>query len=257
MSHRVKRGFTLIELLIVIAIIAILAAILFPVFGRARENARRASCASNLKQIGLGMAQYVSENDGTLLVQGAPRIQDNGRPSWRQKLALYVKNNDLFRCPSNPQNNARADEARNFEGLDFPEIKRSYAANILYITNDDFNPLNESLVTSPATRVQIGESVDMWTDLDPAWDAVAWTGIHYAGHLGTANYLYGDGHVKSLLPTKTGTPVNQWGRGRKADQTPGSPGCDDAKWDGLQRINCDEVETSMVDGLNALQQKYK
>src|SRR4051812_18788683 len=57
------RGFTLIELLVVIAIIAILAAILFPVFARARENARRAACQSNLKQIMLGIAQYNQDYD--------------------------------------------------------------------------------------------------------------------------------------------------------------------------------------------------
>ena len=63
MRMRAQRGFTLIELLVVIAIIAILAAILFPVFAKARENARKSTCQSNLKQMALGVLQYAQDYD--------------------------------------------------------------------------------------------------------------------------------------------------------------------------------------------------
>ena len=65
-----RKGFTLIEILVVIAIIAILAAILFPVFSRARAKARQATCASNLKQLAMAMEMYTTDYDDTL--PGAP-----------------------------------------------------------------------------------------------------------------------------------------------------------------------------------------
>lgn len=115
--HRPPRGFTLIELLVVIAIIAILAAILFPVFARVRENARRSSCASNLKQIALGMAQYIQDSDNrypvawdytagqspetTAINAGSIAGGPTNEPVvWPAKLMPYVKSAQIFSCPS-------------------------------------------------------------------------------------------------------------------------------------------------------------
>jgi len=93
-----RRGFTLIELLVVIAIIAILAAILFPVFARAREKARQTSCLSNLKQLGLGMLMYVQDYDERFTVERV--VQPWYARPWYQAIAPYVKNAQIFVCPS-------------------------------------------------------------------------------------------------------------------------------------------------------------
>jgi prepilin-type N-terminal cleavage/methylation domain-containing protein/prepilin-type processing-associated H-X9-DG protein len=96
-SHR--KGFTLIELLVVIAIIALLAAILFPVFARARENARKSSCANNLKQIALAAAQYTQDYDEMSI---PIRTGGAGTPafSWTQLVVPYTKSSQILICPS-------------------------------------------------------------------------------------------------------------------------------------------------------------
>ncbi len=120
-----RRGFTLIELLVVIAIIAVLAAILFPVFARARENARRASCMSNMKQIGLAARQYIDDFDGSLFHHHEGWVLDDGtqvdalpatadgckgggagnsqaEKPWVIFFEPYMKSRQIGFCPSDP-----------------------------------------------------------------------------------------------------------------------------------------------------------
>ncbi|RYG62449.1 DUF1559 domain-containing protein [bacterium] len=97
-----RTAFTLIELLVVIAIIAILAAILFPVFGRARENARRSSCQSNLKQVALGVIQYAQDYDEMfpLSVTGSTSITSTPPVGWADSIQPYLKSTQIYQCPS-------------------------------------------------------------------------------------------------------------------------------------------------------------
>ena len=98
-------AFTLIELLVVIAIIAILAAILFPVFARARENARRSSCQSNMKQLALGIIQYTQDYDEMYPLATTGRTGSAGASpgfpvGWADASFPYIKSYQIFQCPS-------------------------------------------------------------------------------------------------------------------------------------------------------------
>ena len=228
-SHRKSRcpkisAFTLIELLVVIAIIAILAAILFPVFGRARENARRASCQSNMKQIGLGILQYVQDYD-----EKFPTYSTNGSVpiSWRQKIQPYIKSDQVMICPSNPNNGQIANAAIL---PNYPAIYTSYAAN-LNAANDTsslspngqgvigFNnnlPVPLALIQDTSRVITVVESTAPSSRFDVtlpsvfAKDTDNATGVGnlFSGHLGTSNFLFADGHVKSLRPLSTTNESN-------------------------------------------------
>jgi prepilin-type N-terminal cleavage/methylation domain-containing protein/prepilin-type processing-associated H-X9-DG protein len=103
MKTRTKAGFTLIELLVVIGIIAILAAILFPVFARVKENAKTSVCAQQMRQVGMSIAMYTSDNNDGLPVTwvwNSPPNWCDDYATWKQATKPYQKADNLYVCPS-------------------------------------------------------------------------------------------------------------------------------------------------------------
>lgn len=251
-----RRGFTLIELLVVIAIIAILAAILFPVFAKAREKARQASCASNLKQIGLAVTQYVQDYDETYpaFCFWFPGKDWSGDPNhgmhWAQVVQPYIKSKQVFKCPSNLKNSEVAG------GDTYQSVSNNYAGNQHIITEDRWNPRKISAVDAPATKILIGESSNEWSGIDltgwPDWckgcgNPDGWVNEAWSGHTGSANYAFADGHVKALKPAQTMTGINMWG---KFNSTPNSNTCKD-------NINCDDIDPQVTAAMQSYIQKYQ
>lgn len=210
MHPSTKSGFTLIELLVVIAIIAILAAILAPVFANAREKARQASCLSNNKQIGLGFGMYTQDYDETYMTP------DNGSEtlsSYRHNLQPYMKNIQVFKCPSNSSTNLSIDN------LAANKLSANYVMNNAAYQMD--SPLALAQVMSPSQKIlQVEQrnqsrsdyasgdfcvtNNDYETPSTNLWDN------GFAGHIRHMSVLFHDYHVKGLFPPMTTEPFNMW-----------------------------------------------
>jgi prepilin-type N-terminal cleavage/methylation domain-containing protein len=202
-----RHGFTLIELLVVIAIIAILASILFPVFARARENARRSACLNNMKQIGLGLMQYTQDYDEKLPMQdpniaGSGTIADFAAPTanqnWLASIYPYTKSWQLYICPS-------AKSVTTPAGIN-PNSKTNYMGNAVallrYPTSLSLAAIDE---VSRLIVVQESAYVDTTSYLRPTWAVgtpvntpyFLWTADGYSDmHFDGGNHLYADGHAK-------------------------------------------------------------
>ncbi|MBU0610272.1 MAG: DUF1559 domain-containing protein [Armatimonadetes bacterium] len=223
-----RHGFTLIELLVVIAIIAILAAILFPVFAKAREKARQSSCASNLKQIGLAFMQYAQDYDETLptdwiTLPGGTAWTD--RYTWRAAIFPYIKNSQIFSCPSDSYNysGALAGMCQNGEG----SIPGGYGDNTFHWDSGAPNPPGTTFcklgtIALPAQLILAGDSSYGGHQLSyqPNTLNTPRTDPGSMRHNEGCNYCFADGHVKWLKPTavEDTVAVCNWAISGRGDQ---------------------------------------
>jgi prepilin-type N-terminal cleavage/methylation domain-containing protein/prepilin-type processing-associated H-X9-DG protein len=289
---KVQKGFTLIELLVVIAIIAILAAILFPVFAKVREKARQASCASNEKQLGLGVIQYIQDYD-----EKFPAAFDNNRSpniNWGQEIYPYVKSLAVFACPSNVVG-ATSTSTGNYMGYSNGQenIPISYALNgdLGFVNGNnanvaigsstiqlDYGPYKpEAAINEPSQKIMITETyVNNPNSHWPGWiycpssgstpcTNSTWTtsnvyGAMFAGHTGFMNVTYIDGHVKAMSPVNMVSPVNQFGElayGELPSST--NPDCYGNPTDtvqGITSINCDDADPAAVAAMAGVAAHY-
>lgn len=212
-----KAGFTLIELLVVIAIIAILAAILFPVFAQAREQARRASCLSNLRQIGTANAMYTQDYDETMPIV----YNGGGRCSHAEYPMLYpyIKNLQIFACPDGGNTGDTVPGCLVTSGelpASSPNFYTHYGFNwgpLIYAGGGLHGPevklpdgtkyqngVSLAAIVAPSDVFVMGDSYDTYRPtMGMEWILDSYKGSFKNGgtrHGGKFNFAFADGHAK-------------------------------------------------------------
>lgn len=199
---RLKSGFTLIELLVVIAIIAILAAILFPVFARARENARRTSCQSNLKQLGLGFYQYIQDYDEKypLVAVNSTGISTSTPYGWADALQPYIKSTQLMQCSSETNGPNATNDPTAAGYTDY-----WFNSSLSQLSQAAFTSVSQTILagdgSSSTSRYAYNGNVATSDGTTPTLGTANTTIINDPGaqrHLDGSNYAFADGHVKWL-----------------------------------------------------------
>lgn len=205
-----KTGFTLIELLVTIAIIAIIAAILFPVFARAREKARQTVCMSNLKQLGIAWRMYADDHDETFPLYMCNTRGNMGYcaicppfakhpTAWPVAMWPYYKNSDILVCPSSREVIPQAPHSL-IDRTTTPHSAMSYNTNGMV--------MERSLAGIPEPSRSVILVCHGWTNgqlgyrpFKAPWTSIGWDCASYPRqHNGGANVLFVDGHVKWLIP---------------------------------------------------------
>ena len=184
-----RKGFTVWELIIVIAIILILAAILFPVFAPHHSEGGRSSCQSNLKQIALGFKQYIQDyNEKYPIAKNSNHGLDKP-DNWAGEIDPYVKSAQIYICPSD---------------------KNAKRGNSSYAYNAQLSKISDKKLNSSALIVlnfEVIANADNWTQTGVDPGAVSASTRHLEG----SNFSFVDGHVKWFKPGKVGAAAPQKG----------------------------------------------
>ncbi len=215
-----RKGFTLIELLVVIAILAVLSAILFPVFAQSRAKARQASCSNNEHQLALGVLLYAQDFDETLPPVAIPTLTNNNTESFDKKGSLwitlivpYIKNDAIRRCPedSRGKENSYGLNERLFADLADPEELETPITSLTALQHPADTVMLGDIGVGDDFKTNRPDSYKMVSPSFPLNDDV--DARPTPRHFNQANLAFMDGHVKPLSLDRfylNQTPPDKW-----------------------------------------------